>query len=188
MLKIILSLILISILTWCGWNNQTSQDRLTDYFVSSHYDLVTKTLDLSNQDLSGFITMKWQLEWLVVNTINLSNNQIQDIDLRSLDTGVWIDLSDNNFKYGSDILLPPTVRHLDLSNNQLETLDTLDSYQKIQTINVSHNPLDDESLWFVWELSKLKYANIDNTLAWSWFVDKFQWFNAGYLLNNTPIY
>ncbi len=183
--KIIWVASLLLLLTSCG---QSKPVELTQQLVSKHYNSQTQTLDLSNQNLSGFITLKWYLKWAVVNTIDLSNNNIQDIDLRNLDTGVWIDLSDNQFRFGSDILLPDTVRHLDLSNNQLETLDTLDRYQKIQTINVSNNPLGDDALWFVWELRKLRYANIDNTLAGSWFIDKFKGFNAWYLLNNEPVY
>ena len=128
-----------------------STELSSDYFIE-HYDRETLTLDLSDEDLvevpvfSKYMTGSWLQD---VYRIDLSDNDLQRIPVGVFDIFPnlsTIDLSSNDFKFGSDVRLPKTIKKLSLSDNSLENLDGFDGYPQLSKVDLTDNNLEDTDL------------------------------------------
>ena len=152
MKKYLVWLISLLILVSCG-----STQLSFEYFIEK-YDRETLTLNLSDQglqempDFEKYMTGSWLQD---IYTIDLSDNDIQRIPEGTFDIFPnlkAIDLSSNDFKFGSDVSIPKTIKTLSLSNNILDAIAWFNAYTELSRVDLTDNNLEDNNLsefgWF----------------------------------------
>lgn len=156
-------LILLILLSSCSFQSRESFV-LDKTSILSRYDSESRVLDLSNLGITWFVTLGEHLAWSVVNTIDISGNNIQKLDVSQVDTLVRLDVSQNDIIFSSDLELPPTIRHLNIRENGLRDLSNFQQLSKIKTMDLSSNELEDTDI-FLRNFPKIEYVNInDNVL------------------------
>lgn len=160
------------VLASCGSTGYDSGYELTQQTILSHYDSESRELDLSHLGIKGFITLGEYLSWSVINTIDISGNDIQKLDLSAIDTLVWLDASGNDIIFSSDISLPESIRHIDISENGLRDLKNFQHLSKLKTLNLSSNSLEDNDMSLK-NFPKIEYVNIENNVLITWELQKF---------------
>jgi internalin A len=118
-----------------------------------------------------------------VNNIYLNNNKIQLLDISWFDKLGKLDISNNDIRFISDLKLPLTIRHLNLSNNKITNLNGLEKYTKLKTLDISFNNIEESAIVVKW-LNNLKYINIEWNKVSTWTLSKLNEFNSVYLSNN----
>lgn len=134
---------------------------------------LTQYLDLSDNLLTSFNCKK---TFSLLYSINLSNNELTDLDIQGLNRIKSLDVSHNkltslkipdNFSYLATVLANDnkletidvsgagSLSKFDCSNNNLTTLDLRDREVALGTVNASNNSLVDVNL------SGSRYTNID---------------------------
>lgn len=161
MKKRILFIVCIFLLSSCGADGMSSK------YFEDKYDKQSQTLDLSDQDLvelpdfSAYI--KW--EWLdEIETIDLSDNDIASIPSWTFDLFSSLDalnLDSNNFKTGSDVIIPKTIRKLSLNDNELDDIEWFSTYTKLIQLHLNNNNLEDNDLWQLWGFKKLAELRVE---------------------------
>ena len=177
---IITSIFIILLLTSC-WKAELVSYDFNDQNLMRSYEAPDRSLNLWSKHIRGFVNMNLYLTWTEVNNIYMQNNYIEIIDI-SWYKKLWrIDLSNNLLYFWWDIKLPSDIRHINLSNNKLTSLDWLSGLKKLKTLDLSNNALDDDDIkWLKW-LNKLEYINVKWNNVSQKILDKFDKFNEKYL-------
>ena len=140
-----------------------------------------RVVDLSGMWLSDFVSLNglnWDTE--IVN-MNVSDNDIDVLNITDYPNLIRLVANNNSFTYLNDIKFPTGIKHINLANNQLESLETIDSLSSLVSIDVSYNMLDEEDFDILNNMENLKviYASWNNVS--NEFLIKLFNFNARYL-------
>jgi len=140
-----------------------------------------RVIDLSDMWLSDFISLNglnWDTE--IVN-MNVSDNDIDVLNITEYPDLIRLVAKNNSFTYFNDIKFPPQIKHINLANNDLESLETIDKLTSLVSIDVSDNLLDEDDFDVLMNMENLKvvYASWNNVS--NEFLIKLFNFNARYL-------
>ncbi len=161
MRKYLTIIVSLFILSSCG-NPEIS----SEYFIE-RYDRETYTLDLSNQNLEALPVFRKYMtgSWLQdIYRIDLSQNDIQIIPEGSFDIFPnlnTINLASNDFRFGSDINIPKTVKTLSLSDNNLSDITWFSEYAELSRVDLTNNDLEDIDLAELWGFKKLVELRVE---------------------------
>lgn len=152
MKKVFLILSLAILLSSCHqdiWKKDSLQKT-----ISKKYNSEKAMLDLSDMWLKWSVNLSRYLTGSL-RIVDLSWNQLQNIDLTSFTWLLAVNLSSNDFQFGSDIKLPKSIKQLNLDDNKLQNLDWFSNYTNLESLSLKNNNLEDKHLAIKW-LNKLK--------------------------------
>lgn len=113
--------------------------------------------------------------------MNVSNNDIDVLNITDYPNLTRLVANNNSFTYFNDIKFPSQIKHINLANNDLESLEAIDNLIWLVSIDVSNNMLDEEDFNILNNMENLKviYASWNNVS--NEFLIKLFNFNARYL-------
>jgi len=182
MKKILLIITSIVLLLSC-----TIWFELTNVSVKESYKISDRSINLSNNKITGFVNMNTYMSGIEVNNIYLSNNQIQLIDVSWFEKLWKLEINNNKIRFLSDLKLPIKIRHLNISWNQIDSIIWIEKYKKLKTLDISFNNLDIKDLDLTL-FKNLQYINIEWNSFDLDFINKVNDFNALYLSKNKKPY
>lgn len=179
MKKLLLIALSFLLLTSCG----KEAFQLSNEKVENSYKTPDRSINLSNKWMENSVDLTEYMTGTEVNNIYLNDNKIQLVDVSKFDKLWKLDISNNDIRFISDLKLPLTIRHLNLSNNKLTNLKGLEKYTKLKTLDISFNNLEESAIIIKW-LKNLKYINVEWNTVSDELISKLNQFNATYLSNN----
>ena len=177
----IIVMLMSAVLLLSCWKTELVSYDFSDEKLMMSYEAPDRSLNLWSKKIRGFVNMNLFLTWTEVNNIYMQNNYIETIDISWLKKLWRIDLSNNLLYFWNDIKLPSDIRHINLSNNKLTSVDWLSGLNKLKTLDLSNNALDDEDIKSLSWLNKLQYINVKWNNVSQKILDKFDTLNAKYL-------
>ena len=177
----IIVMLMSAVLLLSCWKTELVWYDFSDEKLMMSYEAPDRSLNLWSKKIRGFVNMNLFLTWTEVNNIYMQNNYIETIDISWLKKLWRIDLSNNLLYFWNDIKLPSDIRHINLSNNKLTSVDWLSGLKKLKTLDLSNNDLDDEDIKSLSWLNKLQYINVKWNNVSQKILDKFDTLNAKYL-------
>ena len=177
-------MISLLILASCG---KTAFELSNESLLQS-YEVPDRSLNLVEKDIKGFINLNLYLTGTEVNNIYLWGNEIEFLDISGYNKLGRIDLVNNNLRFVSDLKLPANIRHINISHNKLTDLNWLSGLEKLKTLDVSYNNLDEVDIKWLTNLKNLQYLNVEWNEVSQELLDKMTEFNAAYLSTHTIPY
>lgn len=162
---------------------KTEPVNLTQEEVNVSYKQEDRSLNLNNKNLSGFVNFNKYLDDKEINNIYLADNNIEILDISNFDKLGRLDISNNVIRFGSDLRLPIGIRHINIANNNLDSLDGIIWLKKIKTLNLDGNNLDDDDI-VLSDFPNLKYISAKNNNLSPDVLEAIDIFNNKYLINN----
>lgn len=179
--KLTFLLITLLLISSCSWWSNESKDILSSEFFMSTYTQENRGVNLSNMNLSGFISLNGLNGTEEIVNIDISDNNIEVLNISEYKDLWRLRANNNTFDFFTDIKFPTQIRHIELANNELETLDWIENLTELKTLDVSYNKLDEEDFKKLANLESLQliYAQWNNVSED--FLSRLDTFNAPYL-------
>ncbi|QFR39745.1 leucine-rich repeat domain-containing protein [Candidatus Gracilibacteria bacterium 28_42_T64] len=184
MKKVLIAIVSILLLASCG----KTAFELSNKSLLASYETPDRSINLVGKEIKGFINLNLYLTGTEVNNIYLGNNEIELLDISGYNKLGRIDLGNNNLRFGSDLKLPANIRHINVSNNKLTNLEGFSGLEKLKTLDVSYNNLDEEDIKGLTKLNKLQYLNVEGNDVSQELLDKMTEFNKVYLSTHAMPY
>lgn len=86
----------------------------------------------------------------------VSNNDIDVLNISEYSDLIRLVVDSNSFTFFNDIKFPNQIRHINLADNQLETLAGIENLGSLVSLNVSNNLLDEEDFKILAGLDSLR--------------------------------
>lgn len=181
MKKILLTGLFFLLLTWCAIETSRKPIELTDEMFMSQYTSDKRAVDLSSMWLNDFVSLNGLNGDTEIVNINVSDNDIDVLNITDYPNLIRLVAKNNSFTYFNDIKFPQGIKHINLANNELESLETIDRLSSLVSIDVSNNLLDEDDLNMLLNMENIKviYATWNNVS--NEFLIKLFNFNARYL-------
>lgn len=179
MVKKIIMWITLVFLVSCWAKFEINSESLSDSYKDNN-----RSVNLNDKNITWFVNLNEYMTDKEVNNIFVQNNSIEWIDISDYNDLWTLDISNNNIRFIWDLHLPVNIRHLNLSWNNIESLEWIEKFKKLKTLDVSNNNLSDDKL-DVSALENLLYINLKwNTNISEEKLNAAAEFNALYLTNN----
>jgi len=176
-MKTLVSLILITFTLISCWES----DSLSKKVLTKAYDAKSRSIDLSDSWIRGFVNLNDIKPDTEVGNLYLWENSIEVLNISEYKDLWKVELQNNDISFFSDVKYPEKVRQLDLSFNQLQNLDGIEKLTELQTLNLSYNQLDEEEFQKIADLTKLRLIYVDGNDVSDEFLIKIANFNFKYL-------
>lgn len=164
----------------CGWVQDSDGD-ITAESVMSTYKKQDRSLNMADADISGFVSLNGLNGDTEIVNIYLQNNSIEVLNISEYEDLGRLNISNNGINFFGDIKYPSSIRHLDLSYNNLESLEGIQALTELKTLNVAHNKLTEEDFKVLWGLKKLQFIWVAGNDISPEFENNMNTFNAAYL-------
>jgi len=147
----------------------------------STYTRDNRGVDLSNMWLSWFVSLNGLNGEEEIANIYISNNEIEVLNISEFSDLLRIVADNNDIRYVGDIKYPVGVKHIDLSYNDLDSLEGIEALTELKTLNVAYNNLDEEDFKILGELQNLVFIGVEGNNISEEFLSNMNSFNAKYL-------
>ena len=181
MKKILFLSISLLVLSACLWSQKSYSDVLTTESFMSSYTSENRGVNLSDMDLSWFVSLNGLNNDEEIVNIYISNNEIEVLNISEYPDLGRIVADNNLIKYFGDIKYPNDIRHISLANNRLETLDWVENLTELKTLDVSNNMLEEEDFTKLASLKNLKLIYAQGNNVSDEFLERLDQYNAPYL-------
>ena len=179
MKKVLLLIVSVFLISSCSNEFDGTKEN-----IEATYKIENRSLNLENKNINFSLRLNHTMSGTEVNNIFLWQNKIQLIDVSWFEKLWTLEIDNNDIRFIWDLKLPLTIRHLNLSHNNLTSLKWIEKYTKLKTIDVSYNKLDSDSLKSLEWMKNLKYINVEWNSLSEKVLNKVNSFNSRYLLNN----